>query len=140
MPEINKIVKEGFYLNNQSRRLTGLAMLSLKIALKSYFSTYQSMKYFLHIFDSVDVSEEVKNESHSKDYCQQSSEAIIHFHHFFELVCKEILRNENPLLAVDASNKHALSQTNQLIDQVQTQLNQIGQQGMQNQMNQNQQS
>lgn len=108
MSDINKIVKEGFYLNSQSQRLSGLAMLSLKIALKSYFSTYQNMKYFLHIFDSSGVSEEVINESHSKEYCEQSSEAIIHFHHFFELVCKEILRSENPLLAVDASNKHEI--------------------------------
>lgn len=108
MTDINKIVKEGFYLNNQKRRLSGLAALSLKIALKSYFLTYQSMKYSLHIFDYEDVSEEVINESHSEEYCEHSSEAIIHFQHFFELVCKEILRSENPLLAVDASNKHEI--------------------------------
>lgn len=108
MSDINEIVKKGFYLNNERQRLSSLAALSLKIALKSYFSTYQSMKYFLHIFDSEGVSEEVINESHSEEYCEQSSETIIHFHHFFELVCKEILRSENPLLAVDASNKHEI--------------------------------
>lgn len=108
MSDIKKIVEDGFYLDSQRERLSGLAALSLKIALKSYFSTYQSMKYSLHVFDSEDASKEVINESHSKEYCEQSSEAIIHFHHFFELVCKEILRNENPLLAVDASNKHEI--------------------------------
>lgn len=108
MTDINKIIEEGFYLNDQKRRLSGLAALSLKIALKSYFSTYQSMKYFLHIFESKDINEEDINWYHSDDYCEQSSEAIIHFHHFFELVSKEILRSENPLLAVDASNKHVI--------------------------------
>lgn len=108
MTDINKIVEEGFYLNDQNRRLSGLAALSLKIALKSYFSTYQSMKYYLHIFESNDINEEDINRSHSNDYCEQSSESIIHFHHFFELICKEILRSENPLLAVDASNKHVI--------------------------------
>ncbi|WP_394897805.1 hypothetical protein [Clostridium butyricum] len=105
---IKKIVEEGFFLNEQEGRLSGLAMLSLKIALKSYFSTYESMKYFLHYFESEHVSEEIINTIHSEEYCEQSSEAIIHFHHFFELVCKEILRSEDPLLAVDASNKHVI--------------------------------
>ncbi|ADK16067.1 hypothetical protein [Clostridium ljungdahlii] len=113
MSDMKEIVKGGFYLNEQSKRLNGLAALSLKIALKSYFSTYQSMKYFLHMFNldkikKYNISEDVINESHSEEYCEKSSESIIHFHHFFELVCKDILRREHPLLAVDASNKHEI--------------------------------
>jgi site-specific recombinase XerD len=107
MLDIDYVIKCGFYLS-QERRLSGLAALSLKRAFKKYFSTYQSMNCFLHYFDSKDVSEEVINIIYTTDNCEQSSEVIIHFHHFFELVCKEIFRNENPLLAVHASKKHEI--------------------------------
>ena len=50
MTELDRIAKDGFRIPDRGGRLIDSGLLSLKIALKSYFSTYQSMKYSLHVF------------------------------------------------------------------------------------------
>ncbi|MGJ5718976.1 hypothetical protein ACSBQ5_14260, partial [Staphylococcus equorum] len=39
--------------------------------------------------------------SHKQDYYENFSETILHFHHFFELILKDLLRKEEELLPLD---------------------------------------
>lgn len=104
MTDINNIAINGFSLPERGRTLKGLALLSLKIALKAFFSTYQSMKYTLHIFNTKNIeNQETIDFNHSSSYCEACAEAVVHFQHFVELVCKDFLRAEHDLLAMDAS-------------------------------------
>jgi hypothetical protein len=79
-------------------------MVSLRIALQAYFSTYRTMSYFLHMFEvnHGQPDQAAIDFNHGSDYCQNCAEAIVHFQHFTELVCKDFLRAEHPLLAIDA--------------------------------------
>ena len=111
MNEIGKIVGDGFSLSPGHRQLTDVALLSLRTALKAYFSTYRIMKGRLLMLEG-DISglSEADNQlvvdyHHDPNYCQAYSEVIFHFHHFIELTIKELLRCEHPLLATDASKK-----------------------------------
>ena len=107
--DINNITNDGFSLSDLGDKFIILALNSLKIALKSYFSTYQSMKYSLHIFDPKNKEKQGDIDFyHTPSYCEFCSEAIIHFQHFVELVCKDILRKSHSLLANDASKKHII--------------------------------
>lgn len=102
--DVTKIIHEGFFLGKKDHGPTSLAEVSLKIALKAYFSTYRSMDFLLK--DILKKSNTKKTGFyHTKEYCEQCCESIIHFHHFFELTLKDILRDENPLLVEDASKK-----------------------------------
>lgn len=66
---------------------------SLNIGLKSYFSSYKSIR---ENFDKRTYSY-----SHKQDYYENFSETILHFHHFFELILKDLLRKEEELLPLD---------------------------------------
>jgi hypothetical protein len=105
MTTIKDVTKDGFALGD-----TGLALLSLKLSLKAYFSTYKSMKYSLHVFspeyEEYGLVETSSDYLHSSSYVENCSEAIVHFHHFVELVCKDILREEHTLLADFTSSRH----------------------------------
>ncbi|MDW3895606.1 hypothetical protein QI333_09505 [Staphylococcus saprophyticus] len=73
---------------------------SLNIGLKSYFSSYKSIR---ENFDKRTYSY-----SHKQDYYENFSETILHFHHFFELILKDLLRNENELLPLVISDNSDL--------------------------------
>jgi hypothetical protein len=105
--DINRIAQDGFSLGDQDHKLKNLAMISLKIALQAYFSTYKSMLYSLHLFDGIQKQHDQKtiDSNHNGEYCQNCAETILHFQHFAELVCKDFLRAEHGLLAIDASQK-----------------------------------
>ena len=105
---IGKIVNNGFNLAKQDRSLTDLALLSLKIAVKAYFSTYHCMRTRFDRFVDTDFTDEGTSldSFHTNSYCENCSETLIHFQHFAELVCKNILREEHQLLAVDINNEH----------------------------------
>jgi hypothetical protein len=106
--DVSRIYEDGFTLERDSENITGLALLSLKLALKGYFSTYSTMKYSLHAFDKDfrdKYCEIVDIDKHSSSYVESSTEAILHLHHFAELVFKDILRAEHPLLADDIRNQ-----------------------------------
>jgi len=103
------IKEDGFSLEEVRKHIDSFALLSLRIALRSYFSTYQAMCYCLH--GVVDLLEDVKKEDlekkqketdflHSTEYCALYGQTIVHFQHFAELVCKDFLRREHPLLAI----------------------------------------
>jgi hypothetical protein len=107
MTAIEDISKDGFVLGNSS-----LALLSLRLSLKAYFSTYRSMKYGLHVFspdyEKFGLDDAAIDQTHSSPYVANCSEAIVHFHHFVELVCKGLLREEHILLADFTSSHHHL--------------------------------
>jgi len=72
------------------------AFYSLKIALKSYFNTYHCMLGNL-IYEDNNSIKKVKLDY---EYYESYMETIVHFQHFFELITKDILEKENPLLAL----------------------------------------
>lgn len=106
MNELDLISKDGFSMESDDGMLSNLALLSLRIALKAFFSTYETMRYCLNVFDqNKHFSLEKVDRNHSYSYNEACSETIVHFQHFAELVCKDILRQEHELLAVDASDR-----------------------------------
>ena len=99
------IAENGFRLLGQADKLGGLALISLKIALKAYFSTYHAMEYTLHMLDPENKIDQGRRDgSHTPAYFEAYTEAVVHFQHFVELVFKDILRDDHRLLADDPSN------------------------------------
>jgi hypothetical protein len=104
-PNLHAIIKEGFNFDKRGNVSVDLALISLKIALESYFATYQSFRHRLHIFKKATGTHEELDFNHSNEYCERSADCIVHFQHFAELVCKTILRNDHPLLADVAAGR-----------------------------------
>ncbi len=103
-----QLLLEGFLLKNAHGKLVNSAIISLKSALRAYFSTYGSMKYSLHLFDDNSSSSRATLEqSHSSTYIELVTETIIHFHHFAELILKDMLSAEHPVLALKTEQKHS---------------------------------
>lgn len=107
MGDITELIDEGFLLHKQPWELNDLAFISLKIALKAYFSTYQTMKYSLHIFNDEHSNKSI-DINHWPEYSVACTETIVHFQHFAELIIKDLLRKKHELLALDASKEHDL--------------------------------
>jgi hypothetical protein len=117
-------VKDGFSFDTKGNVEVGLALISMKIALKAYFSTYQTFKNQLHIFDtSSNNDEDTIDLNHRNSYCEACAETIVHFQHFAELVCKKLLRDDHPLLSDVALTKpeilHKLLHNNSLSNEEQ---------------------
>ncbi|WP_347722776.1 hypothetical protein [Lysinibacillus capsici] len=104
MSNIRNLCSEGFAIPDINANFESIALISLKQALKSYFSTY---KYMANNGRSL-FEDELDARSHSPGYIEHYSETIIHFQHFFELICKDILRKENELLVLNIDNKHEI--------------------------------
>jgi len=103
-PEV--ISHDGFALSESMHSVRGFALLSLRIGMKAYFSTSKSMVSRLHIFsDTANLHGLSPDCMHSIDYCSLYGQVIIHFQHFAELICKDVLRTEHDLLAIDAQSK-----------------------------------
>ncbi|MBD2691204.1 hypothetical protein [Anabaena catenula] len=101
--ELEEITSNGFHLEESGNGDIDLAFLSLRIALKAYFSTYQCFNGLLYQIideDDKDWPDELRyyNQKENLKYREAYAECIVHFHHFAELVCKNFLHNENPLL------------------------------------------
>ncbi|TDL78986.1 hypothetical protein [Peribacillus frigoritolerans] len=90
-------------LNSGTPQFKNTAFYSLKIALKSYFSTYYTMVSKLNFH-----TDKVEKISLSDSYYESYIETIVHFQHFFELIIKDLLEKENPLLAVKTIDKPVL--------------------------------
>ncbi|NRD51621.1 hypothetical protein [Corallococcus exiguus] len=102
---LDSIVKDGFSLTDRKGKLTDLSLISLRTGLRSYFATYSSMMNFLHLFEPNSTAPLDKADfAHALEYIENSTEAILHLQHFAELVCKDLLRDEHPILASDAAN------------------------------------
>ena len=92
MNEVQRVARQGFILEKND---LDLAFLSLRIALKSYFSTYNIIRNKF----SRNASELDRDLDGNTRYCEACAESIVHFQHFFELIIKDILRKDHLLLA-----------------------------------------
>lgn len=99
--DLGEIVKDGFVYEGHDNDDVGLAFISLRIALKSYFSTYAVFKDSIHYFTRKNSFSQKENidQQHGDSYFEAFAETIVHFQHFSELACKKILKEEHPLLS-----------------------------------------
>jgi len=100
MRNIDDIVNSGFCLDDLGAgdEYRGLAFLSLRIALKAYFSTYRCAANMIMEYNELKMCRNMV-------YQEACTEAIIHFQHFIELIVKDILTQKHPLLVIDAARK-----------------------------------
>lgn len=100
-----KVAKDGFSVNDARGSIADVALLSLRTALKAYFSTYQSMQYSLHMFEPGGHSDQGTIDSnHATDYIEAATETLLHLQHFVELFSKTVLRSSHPILASSAAD------------------------------------
>ncbi|WP_225776352.1 hypothetical protein [Pseudomonas sp. Marseille-Q5115] len=105
MVKLKDVIKEGFQLGDQSRSENDLALVSLRVALKSFFMTYAKFRGRIRsITDSTSDKQDIVD-AHSLSYAEAYAECIVHFQHFAELACKSFLRADHPLLSDVASAK-----------------------------------
>jgi hypothetical protein len=105
--KLEELVKDTYGIHEASRNLTGFAILSLRVAVEAFCSTYHAMRGRLHVLKEVDVKGP-RDDLHATRYHEAFAECVIHFQHFAELVIKDFLRAEHPLLADDTSSHHVL--------------------------------
>ncbi|PDW05107.1 hypothetical protein [Candidatus Viridilinea mediisalina] len=102
---VNQLTDDGFSFAQPGSDITELALLSLKIALESYFFTYSSVKFTISQLENpVDLDQDQIDRLHNSKYRQLYAETIVHFQHFAELASKDLLRSEHALLIVEATN------------------------------------
>lgn len=106
--KIDELVKDGFSFAPLSANFTELAILSLRIALDAFSSTYRSVQGKIAFLEEGASDREAYEALHNLSYRQSYAECIVHFQHFAELVCKDFLRQVHPLLSIDATPKPAI--------------------------------
>lgn len=123
MNTLEEILKESFKFDEETNYGLDLALVSLQVALKAYFSTYQTFKGRMFVFEKEDDSNVLKDvpSNYLLEYCEAYAECIVHFQHFSELVIKNFLRQDHSLLADLSDNKvevfHKLLHGNPLNDE-----------------------
>ncbi|OMF40775.1 MULTISPECIES: hypothetical protein [Paenibacillus] len=80
------------------KNITPSALTSLTSALKGFFRTYNTLHNFYFNLNNFTEAQE-KQLCEFTDYHENYMQAIIHFHHFIELVIKDALRFHNEHLA-----------------------------------------
>ncbi|MDO8331728.1 MAG: hypothetical protein Q7T36_14775 [Fluviicoccus sp.] len=104
--KIEDLKKESFTLEKKQAYSLDLALISLRLAIKAYFSTYKANPTYLGIINSKALhNTKAADNHHTTDFCEASTETIFHFQHFAELSCKKILRDVHPLLCDVAIKK-----------------------------------
>ena len=103
--DIKRIKTEGFVLSETNRKLENVSLISLRSAIKAYFNTYRSL-YGLSFLKDTSLTQQEKDSKYTITYIENACDAIVNFHHFVELIIKDILRQEHVLLTIDASRKH----------------------------------
>lgn len=105
MNNIKQISSDGFGIDSLERSIVSFASISLRTAIRAYFSTFKSTRHYFNVLINPDAnSKEEQKEidwQYNTDYIEQYAETIVHFQHFIELVCKEILRKEHELLVLN---------------------------------------
>lgn len=101
--------------------VTRSALASLRLAIKAYFETYYvcSRNNIVLSIDPTHPFYDIERD-HVKDLCndlvyqEKYMQCIFHFHHFFELFLKDILKSKHPYLALKISldSKNALNVLN----------------------------
>ena len=103
MNELTTICKDGTDLEDRNCNVGGFALHSLKLGIRAYFSTYKEVRCGIHIFHN-NSDNKIKDLNTSDEFFECSAETILHFHHFVELIFKDILRSIHPLMADGVSN------------------------------------
>lgn len=87
--------------------VTRASITSLRIALISFFETYHASRVSLNIsqLDDPSMKEMEDNVAHYSLYQQKYLQTVFHFHHFFELLTKDVLRTVDPFYAVKIDTK-----------------------------------
>ena len=118
MRNIKDLTSDGFTLSERGDDLKDVAMVSLKIALQAFFSTYKAVK---RDFVMYKMGQQLGNPdcpfpaSYSSAYCEASTEAIVHFQHFVELVFKDLLHADHTVgFRIVAEHLYALIKSKQL--------------------------
>ena len=104
MKNLDQVCRDGANLENRDSNVAGIAFSTLRIGLRAYFSTYQSMNRSLHLFENND-EDHVKDLNTPPEYYELSTQTILHMHHFTELIIKDMLRDVHPLMADKGSTK-----------------------------------
>jgi hypothetical protein len=104
MTSLDVTCSNGTNLETSKGCVAGFAFQSLTMGLKAFFATYQEMKYSLHLFEKKHPDEQ-KDFNTPLSFFELSAETILHFHHFTELILKDLLRSEHVLLADEGSKK-----------------------------------
>jgi len=109
--DLKRLEAEVFALDRvaDSERPGTLAFLSLRIALRSYFRTYEAMGRQLLPFTQPEILEpRWRDSAHTPEFVEACAEVVVHFQHFVELVCKDVLRALHPLLPTVAPDDPVL--------------------------------
>ncbi|QEY75036.1 hypothetical protein [Pseudomonas denitrificans (nom. rej.)] len=104
MPTLKDTLKRGFQISDHRLQQEDLALVSLRVAMKSFFSTYGKLRGRIRHIISATNSQDIID-AHSLAYAESYAECVVHFQHFAELACKSFLRNDHPLLSDVASAK-----------------------------------
>jgi hypothetical protein len=110
---LGAIKKDGFLVKSKRPSLSNVSLISLRNSLQAYSRTYSSVIRHLNEaatsgVKEVEISDEDGIYNYSVRYIDYACSAITNFHHFCELVIKDILTKIHPLMAVDAANQHAI--------------------------------
>ncbi len=97
---IDNIKNDGFFIKQYYENTENIGVLTLTISLKSYFSTYNSIKNNFSFLKN-DNSEENQQHIYNANYIKNASEAIFHIQHYLELYVKEILKKESNIRKID---------------------------------------
>jgi len=104
---LDQIESNGYYLSEIDGKIQNVAFISLRNSLRSYFNTYKAISYsFQKITQGLEQEDDKFSAEYRIDYIESCCEAITGFHHFVELIIKDILRSSHILLTIDASKKH----------------------------------
>jgi hypothetical protein len=105
MSPLGFTLKKGFQLSDHSMRKDDLALVSLRVAMKSFFSTYAKLRGRISSIKNPSATTQEVIDSYSLNYAEAYAETVVHFQHFAELACKSFLRNDHPLLSDVGSGK-----------------------------------
>ncbi|MFW7190046.1 hypothetical protein [Lysinibacillus sp. BNK-21] len=112
MIDINKLFNDKYKKEDMKKPINLIAFLSLKNAVVSYFSTYKSIK------DIADNIFESSTAIFIPNYIEQYYETIIHFQHFFELIMKDILKENNKIDTKELNELGFITALEKIIDLV----------------------
>lgn len=102
--DLTVIEKSGFRYGEEGEHPFGAAFFSLRIAIRSWFCTYSPERYPGYAVTWKDSGASA-SQTESREYCELAAQTIIHAHHFCELIIKDVLRRQHPLLADKAGSK-----------------------------------